>query len=105
MKIENLNCSQLTIAHWEAWLHWHRDSDHLSSPFLHPSFTQAVNAVRNDVEVAVISEQGEHIGFLPYQRKTRSSANQSAVDCRIIRQSLDVPIYPFAQKTCSALAD
>lgn len=74
MEIKNLNCSQLTIAHWEAWLHWHRDSDHLSSPFLHPNFTQAVNAVRNDVEVAVISDQGEHIGFVPYQRKTRSAA-------------------------------
>lgn len=74
MKIESLPCERLTAKHWEAWLHWHRYSDVLSSPFLHPSFTQAVDDIRSDVQVAVLTEQGEYVGFLPYQRKSGTVA-------------------------------
>ena len=40
----------------------------LDSPFFRPEFTQAVAAVRGDVEVAVLEENGEPAGFFPYQR-------------------------------------
>ena len=37
-------------------------------PFARPEFTMAVAAVRTDVEIAVIEEAGEVVGFFPYLR-------------------------------------
>jgi CelD/BcsL family acetyltransferase involved in cellulose biosynthesis len=43
----------------------HADTD---SPFLSPGFTRAVAAVRDDVEVAVMQQNGHTVGFLPFHR-------------------------------------
>ena len=39
----------------------------LDNPFFRPEFTQAVAAVRDDVEVAVLEIQQQPVGFFPYQ--------------------------------------
>ena len=39
-----------------------------------PEFTQAVAAVRGDVEVGVLEERGEPVGFFPFQRSRRNVA-------------------------------
>jgi hypothetical protein len=40
----------------------------LVSPYLSPEFTQLMAAVRDDVFVAVLEQQGEAVGYFPYQR-------------------------------------
>lgn len=52
----------------EAWAALHASDGGLSGPFLHPSYAQAVGAVRDGVEVGIITSGGEVVGFLPFQR-------------------------------------
>lgn len=40
------------------------------TPFLHPEFTKAVAAIRGDVEVAMLRQNKEIVGFFPFQRGT-----------------------------------
>ena len=52
----------------DAWSQIQRDNEELASPYFRPEFTQAVASVRGDVEVAVLEDHGEIVGFFPYQR-------------------------------------
>jgi CelD/BcsL family acetyltransferase involved in cellulose biosynthesis len=60
--------AELTPADWAAWLEIQQGSDVYESPYFRPEFAQAVAAVRDDVEVAVINEAGQTVGFFPFQR-------------------------------------
>jgi hypothetical protein len=51
-----------------AWTEILNESELLSSPYLRPEFTQAVAAVRNDIEVAVAERNDEPVAFLPFRR-------------------------------------
>ena len=51
-----------------AWLALAEAAPDCSSPFLHPAWAQTVAKVRPGVEVAVITKDGEAVGFLPYER-------------------------------------
>jgi CelD/BcsL family acetyltransferase involved in cellulose biosynthesis len=51
-----------------AWERLHDADLTHCSPFLHPSYVRAVGDVRADVEVGIISREGEAVGFLPFQR-------------------------------------
>jgi CelD/BcsL family acetyltransferase involved in cellulose biosynthesis len=44
----------------------------LGSPFLQPGYTQAIAAARDDVEVAILGQDGEPVGFFPFQRTARN---------------------------------
>ena len=46
----------------------------LSNPLFRPEFTRAVAAERNDVEVAVLEQAGQPVGFLPLERSRRGHA-------------------------------
>lgn len=46
----------------------------LASPFFSPEFTSCVAQVRDDVEVAVLEQGGETVGFFPFQRRRGSTA-------------------------------
>ena len=59
---------QLTPDEIGAWVAIQRANPLLSSPYFRPEFTQAVAAVRDDVEVAVAEVDGRPVGFFPYQR-------------------------------------
>lgn len=50
------------------WDKLQREQPDFESPYFRPEFTQAVAAVRDDVEVAVIQERNSPVGFLPFQR-------------------------------------
>ena len=69
MKIEVVAADRLTPEHVTAWSHVLAADTALESPFFRPEFTQAVAAVRDDVEVAVLREDDEPVGFFPYQRQ------------------------------------
>lgn len=47
---------------------WRALHDGGGDPFLHPAYARAAAAVRPDVEVGVITANGEVVGFLPFQR-------------------------------------
>jgi CelD/BcsL family acetyltransferase involved in cellulose biosynthesis len=68
MNIRNITVDRLTSDEIAAWSAIQRATPRLSSPYFRPEFTQAVAAVRRDVEVAVVEEDGQPIGFLPFQR-------------------------------------
>jgi len=54
------------LAQWRALQH---SNPELASPCFVPEFTQAVAAVRNDVEIAVIKQDSEVAAIFPYQRR------------------------------------
>jgi CelD/BcsL family acetyltransferase involved in cellulose biosynthesis len=68
MNIRRQSFDQLTAEEIAAWSAMQSANPQLASPFFRPEFTQAVAAVRNGVEVAVLEEGGRPIGFFPYER-------------------------------------
>jgi len=68
VNIEVLPAAKLTAEHFAAWLDILRVEPSLDSPYFRPEFTQAVAAVRDDVQVALIEDGGELVGFFPFQR-------------------------------------
>lgn len=74
MKVTVIRGSELTEEQYAAWARLQRENRALDSPFFHPAFTQAVAAVRSDVEVAVIEDGRELVGFFPFQRKKNNVA-------------------------------
>ena len=67
-KITPLPAGQLTPEQVQAWARLQRADPALDSPYFRPEYTQAVAAVRDDVRVAVLEEDGELTGFFPFQR-------------------------------------
>jgi CelD/BcsL family acetyltransferase involved in cellulose biosynthesis len=65
VKFETLTQDEIAV-----WSDIQRSETSLDSPYFRPEFTQAVAAVRSDVEVSVLEEAGLPIGFLPFQRST-----------------------------------
>jgi CelD/BcsL family acetyltransferase involved in cellulose biosynthesis len=50
------------------WAELTESAPDCSSPFLHPAYAQTLDKVRPNVEVAVITKDGESVGFLPFER-------------------------------------
>ncbi len=69
-----LRAQDLKEADWDIWERLHLTGMDLDSPFFHPRFTQAVAAVRDDVEVVLVQEGQETVGFFPFQRCRGNSA-------------------------------
>jgi CelD/BcsL family acetyltransferase involved in cellulose biosynthesis len=69
MKIDIIPARALTPEHVEAWARLQQTNSDLESPFFCPEFTRLVAEVRDDVEVAVLKENGEAVGFFPFQRR------------------------------------
>lgn len=67
MKIDVIRPRDLGEPELSAWRSMRRASPHLASPWLAPEFAQAVSAVRDDARVAVIWENTEIAGFLPFE--------------------------------------
>lgn len=61
--------AELTAAEVDVWSRIQRENLDLANPFFRPEFTQAVAAVRDDVEVAVFLEDTRPVGFFPFQRQ------------------------------------
>jgi len=72
MKTTLIAGDQLTDDHVKTWIELLRADASLASPYLRPEFTQAVAAIRADVEVAIAEDQGETVGFFPFQRSRRN---------------------------------
>jgi CelD/BcsL family acetyltransferase involved in cellulose biosynthesis len=68
IKVRTVTYDQLTPAEVATWSAIQRRNPLLGTPYFCPEFTQAVSAVRRDVEVAVLEQEGAAVGFLPFQR-------------------------------------
>ena len=60
--VDDLTTEQLAL--WDAI---QRETPALDSPYCHVGFTQAVSRVRDNVRVAILEEDGEVVGFLPFE--------------------------------------
>ena len=68
MKIAVIPGRQLTPDHVQTWSALEAAVPAFSSPFLRPEFTVAVAAVRDDVRVGILEQDGRMVGFFPHQR-------------------------------------
>jgi CelD/BcsL family acetyltransferase involved in cellulose biosynthesis len=64
-----VSASQLSSQLISTWSDLQKADPALANPFFRPEFTQAVAAVRNDVEVAVVEQDQSPVGFFPFQRR------------------------------------
>jgi CelD/BcsL family acetyltransferase involved in cellulose biosynthesis len=62
------NVAGMTDADWRLWLEIQESGAAYTSPYFRPEFTRAVAAVRDDVEIAVLVQDGQAIGYFPFQR-------------------------------------
>ncbi len=63
-----IRADRLTDAQWKRWAELQESIPEFDNPYFRPEFTQAVAAVRDDVEVTVLEESGQEVGYLPFQR-------------------------------------
>jgi CelD/BcsL family acetyltransferase involved in cellulose biosynthesis len=53
------------------WAELQRKNPDLVSPFFHPEFTRIVASMRNDVQVAIVEDEGRIVAFFPFQRDSK----------------------------------
>lgn len=63
---------ELTEAERTTWLRLVETQPEFDGPYFRPEFTELVAGVRDDVRVAVLSEGGQPVGFLPLQKRGRT---------------------------------
>src|SRR5215469_7519805 len=68
MKVTLVRGGELGSDLVRAWAEIQQANPTLASPYFHPEFTRVIAAVRDDVEVAVIEEDGRLVAFFPFQR-------------------------------------
>ncbi len=68
MKIELKRVNEVSDAEWSLWTSLQEGSTVYESPYFRPEFARCVAAVRSDVEIAVLREESETVGFFPFQR-------------------------------------
>lgn len=71
MRVESVSIRDLSQAQLTQWRDWACQDGQLVSPYLLPEFAQAVDAVRSDVLVAIISEDDQTMGYFAYHTPRR----------------------------------
>jgi CelD/BcsL family acetyltransferase involved in cellulose biosynthesis len=74
MKIKVIKADALTDEHVATWSRLQRANPALESPYFRPEFTRAVAEVCDNVEVAVLEQDGKPVGFFPFQRTRLNTA-------------------------------
>ena len=74
LNISLIRGQDLDAEHVSVWQELQRSNPQLESPCFAPEFTQAVAAVRNDVEVALLRHDDKTKAFFPFQRQNGSRA-------------------------------
>lgn len=69
MKITVVKGGELAPADVERWRKLQEGNPDLASPYFCPEFTQAVAAVRKDVFVGILEDEGQVVGYFPHQRR------------------------------------
>lgn len=68
VRIRVVKTDELGEGEIEAWRELRAKTGALANPFMEPEFTLAVGRVRPAARVAVLWEDGEPVGFFPYER-------------------------------------
>lgn len=68
MQVKLTTPTRLSQQEFAAWASFQEQSPEFDSPYFRPEFAEAVAAVRDDVEVAVLLEDERPVGFLSFQR-------------------------------------
>ena len=68
-----ISAHDLTDEQRRTWSDIQANTPALDSPFFCSEFTRIVASVRNDVEVALMEQDGRAVGFFPYQRQGRTA--------------------------------
>ncbi len=68
MKINVIDGKCLTVDHVTAWSHLQNKDSAINNPFLSPEFIMATASVCDNVNVAVLEQCDEFVGFFPFQR-------------------------------------
>ena len=76
--VQTLPAAELSAGQQSEWADLQRQNPFLDSAFYAPDFTEVIAAVRDDVEVAVVSEGRCTVGFLPYLRAPNNTARPVA---------------------------
>jgi CelD/BcsL family acetyltransferase involved in cellulose biosynthesis len=111
MNVEVLAAAELSSEHRERWQELRRSNPDLVSPYFHPEFTAAVARAHGDVEVAVIDEGGEPVGFFPFHRRRFGlarpvgdrlsdyhgviAAPDAQFDARRLLRACNLTVWPF----------
>jgi len=74
VEIHRLDADKLSSTQRDTWSRLQQSEPALASPFFRPEYTEAVAAVRDNVEVGILEERGKPVGFFPYQRHGRHFA-------------------------------
>jgi CelD/BcsL family acetyltransferase involved in cellulose biosynthesis len=74
MQLKLTTPMQLSKEEFATWASYQEQSPEFDSPYFRPEFSDAVAAVRDDVEVAVLLEGEQAVGFLPFQRSGSNAA-------------------------------
>ena len=68
MKYNVISGHELTFDMVDRWREIQKSDSSLANPYFCPEFTQAVAAVRDDVFIGLIENQGNIVGFFPFHR-------------------------------------
>lgn len=74
IQVEVVPGGKLSADQVAAWSRLQEADGALASPFFRPEFARAVAATHHNVEVAVLKDGEETVGFFPYQRGRRNAA-------------------------------
>lgn len=72
MDITHISARELTSDQLQAWTDLQQADLAVANPCFRPEFTQAVAEFRDDVEVAIMRDAGDFVGFLPFHRNRRN---------------------------------
>jgi CelD/BcsL family acetyltransferase involved in cellulose biosynthesis len=68
LKVTTVAAGSLSAEQVAAWSALQAADGTVDSPFFRPELAEAAAAVRGDVEVAILEDAGQLVGFLPFQR-------------------------------------
>jgi CelD/BcsL family acetyltransferase involved in cellulose biosynthesis len=71
MKVETIPASELSTELVDRWTDILSHSRQLDSPYFRPEYVQAVAGVRPHVEIGLLSDGGQIVGFFPFERAQR----------------------------------
>lgn len=75
LRIICVKTEDLSPQDWAAWAEMRAANPALYSPYFHPAYSQMIGALHDDAYIAVITENDEITGFLPFQqRRPRGTA-------------------------------
>ncbi|MCA9118918.1 MAG: GNAT family N-acetyltransferase [Planctomycetaceae bacterium] len=74
MQVRLTTPSELSQEETAAWSRFQEQSPEFDSPYFRPEFSRAVADIRDDVEVAILTEGGSPAGFFPFQRSSAHHA-------------------------------